>query len=314
MKPWIYEQNPFLNATDESFISAMDISLYHDTALDAAKSDPFFLTLYNAFHPLHVTYETAYISWKTQGGKQQGETLNLKQLLKLLAGTKIQEWDVKIQNLYPVNLPSYKKLLPNRRIPFQSGGQISRIEAVRALSLAIGSDNALADVKTDVDKFYTRLDTALNTQKGSISASKGVITDLESARVAMCIGMFANLGAITQKFAATPKNIGMYFDLKTIRKAPQVYFTGHLKAGEIYTIAKRTFGETDEVWISNPGPAPLKFYLHPVKNGQPNSEGIILVKEEQTVLASVLGKLTDTYLTVLNTDPLLPGEFTIAIL
>ena len=314
MKPWIYEQNPFLNATDESYLSALDMSIYHDNALYAARSDSFFLDLYNAFHPLNETYGTAYASWKRQGGKQQGETLNLKQLLTLLAGTKIQQWDIKILNLYPVNTPEYKKLLPDRRRPFQQGAQITRIGAVGALSQSIGTDNALADVKTDVDEFYSLLDAAIGTQKGDISKSKSNIWDLESARVAMCIGMFANLGAITQKFAATPKEIGRFFDLETIRKNQQVHFTGHLKAGEVYTIVKHTFGETDEVKITNPGPAPLKFCLLNLKDSQPNSEGITLATGRQTVLASALGKLTDTYLTVINTDPLLPGEFNLDIL
>ncbi|HEY4786588.1 MAG TPA: hypothetical protein VIH57_11085, partial [Bacteroidales bacterium] len=72
---------------------------------------------------------------------------------------------------------------------------------------------------------------------------------------------------------------------------------------------KHTFDESDEVWISNSGTTTLKFYLADTKGKQPGDTFVTLNSGEQTVLAGALGKLTDTYLTVLNTDPLHPGKF-----
>ncbi|HEY4785611.1 MAG TPA: hypothetical protein VIH57_06160 [Bacteroidales bacterium] len=75
------------------------------------------------------------------------------------------------------------------------------------------------------------------------------------------------------------------------------------------TIVKHTFGENDHVWLSNTGTTQLKFYLANAKGAQPGDTFITLATGEQIVLASALGELTNTYLTVLNTDPLHDGAF-----
>ena len=309
MRTWMYLQNPFLNATASSYLNGMNISTYHDNALAKMKSDPFILGLYNAYHPLHLLYKTAYSTWITQGGTQQGETLNLQQLLNWLSNTKIRHWDQQILSHYEPNTPAYKRLLPNHRKPFQQGSQIERILAVKSLSDAIGSDELLAATKTDILNCYTQLDAAYDMQKGNKTSTKNLSGNLELAREAMCAGQYANLGGLIQKYSTTPTVIEQYFDLQAIRRSQQVFFTGQLKPGEVYTIVKHTFGETDQVLLTNTGTTQLKFYLAHAKDAQPGDTFITLATGEQTVMAGALGKLTDMYLTVVNTDPLHAGEF-----
>ena len=313
MRTWMFSQNLFLNATDNSFVNAMKISTYHDNALDAVKDDPFFLGLYNTYHPLHVNYKTTYDTWLAREGTQEAGTLNLTQLLGLLSSTKILQWDSNILLKYNRSTPKYRGLLPNRRKPFQTGTQTDRVHAVKVLSDAIGTDEALADVKADIDSFYAQLEAAFNNQKANKSTGKSMSAELEDARVAMCTGMYANLGAIMQHFASDPGKIEVYFDLAAIRSHQQVLFTGHLKAGEVHTVVKHTFGANDEVTLTNNGNTQLKFYLAPAKEAQPGETFITLGHGEETVLASALGKLTDTYLIVLNTDANYMGEFGVEI-
>jgi len=314
MKTWNYSQNPFLVASQHSYSNAMNISEYHDTALAANKSDPFVLGLYTLFHPLHLGYKTSYDIWISHGGVQQSETLNVTQFLQLLSRSKIKDWDIKIQNVYARQTPEYKKLLPSNRQPFQHGMQTERIYAVQSLSKAIGTNEKLTALKTDIDNFYTQLDTAMNAQKGSKNTTKGMSYGLENARIAMCTGMYADLGALIQKFAATPGAIEQYFDLQTIRKSQQVLFTGHIKAGEVYTIVKHTFGQDDEIWLSNPGQTPLTFYLAEIKGSKPDSTAITLNAGQETILASALGKLTNTFLTVYNPGTIITGEFEVELI
>lgn len=309
MKIWMYIRNPFLNASNNSYLNAMGMSNHHDSALSAAKGNPFFLAMYNLFHPIHLAYKTAYDLWVSQGGKQQGKTLNIKQLLVKLANSKIKDWDIKIQSIYATNTPEYKELLPNHRKPFQRGKQVKRIQAVQALINSIGTNEALATLKTDIVSFYNLLDTAYNTQKESKSTTTNMSSGVESARIAMCVAQYANLGALIQKYAETPEEIEQYFDMKAIRRPKQLSFTGQLKANEVYTIVKHTFGEEDEVLLSNNGNTSLKFYLANTKDALPGAKSFTLATGEQTVLASALGNLTDTYLCVLNMDTLHGGAF-----
>ena len=315
MRPWIYTTNPIDKACDRSFINALQMSNYHDSALASVKTDTFFTGLYGTYHPIHVAFKNAYDNWKTQGGNQQGETLNLKQLLQLLSHNKIQTWDIKIQNIYPQSTPQYKRLLPNHRAPFQNGLQTERIHAVQSLSKAIGADTALAAVKADIDNFYTQLDTVHVNQKSTLVTTKSQSSALDTARVAMCNAQYANLGALIQRFAASPEKIEQYFDQKALRHATQVLFTGNLKANIIHTIVKHTFSETDEIYLSNTGVAPLEFYLAENKSEKPGTSIYKLAPAtSQTIPETTLGKLTNTYVTVYNPDANLVGEYEIEIL
>ena len=313
MRNWIFLTNPILTASDSSMLIALKLSTYHDAALLAAKADAFYLALYNSYHPFHVALKTAYDASVTQDGLQVGESLNLNQLLKLLTHTKIQQWDIKIQNVYLQSTPQYKKLLPNRRSPFQSGAQLDRIHSVQSLSKAIGTDIALTTVKADIDSFYAQLDAAYNTQKVSLSTTKMQSKAFETARIAMCNAQFANYGALIQKFAATPETIAQFFDLKILRNSQQVIFTGHVKPNEVFTVVKHTFTETDEVFIDNTGTTALQFYLAEGKDQRPTATALLIAPGKHTVSVKDLGANGNTFVSVFNPEPNLAGEFEIEI-
>jgi len=313
-RPWIYLINPMLVATRDSYRLAVRISTWHDSALNAASADPYFLVLYNLYHPLHLGLVNRYDAWRAQIGLQQGATLNLNQKLNTLSGTKIQEWDIDIQNVYPQGTPEYMSLLPNHRTPFQTGSQNDRIQAVRSLSNAIGTDAALAAVKADVDAFYTLANTALTAQKGSITVTKTLSDNVETARVPMCVQQYANLGALVTKYAADPSQANQYFDEEAIRNPQQVLFTGIVKKLKAKTIVKRTFDAGSNLKLENPGNTELKFYLAQVKGAQPGATTVTLAAgEQQTVPASALGNLADLYLIVFDPDAINEGEFVVEI-
>jgi hypothetical protein len=313
-RPWIFLINPMLVVTENSYRMAVRISTWHDSALFAASADPYFLALYNTYHPLHLALVNKYDAWRTQIGLQQGDTLNLTQLLSLLSSTKIQEWDIAIQNVYPQDTPEYMSLLPNHRTPFQQGTQNDRIQAVQSLSNAIGSDAALATVMADVDAFYTLANTALTAQKGSISVTKTLSDAVETARVPMCVQQYANLGALITKYAADPSQANQYFDEEAIRNPKQMLFTGTVKKLKAKTIVKRTFEASVMLNLENPGVTVLKFYLAQVKGAQPGATFVTVnAGEQQTVPVTALGDIANPFLMVFNPDAINNGNYVVEV-
>jgi len=165
METWSFLQNPILNSTDNSFIKGLQVSKIHYNALLGATGVPFIVLLKNAYEPIHLDYVAKYNAWVVQGGSQQGQTLSLNQLLRLLSNTKIRNWDIAIQNVYDNTTQRYKELLPNKRAPFQTGKQNEKIAVVKALGTAIGADTALSAVKIDVDQTYANLTDAQTGQQ-----------------------------------------------------------------------------------------------------------------------------------------------------
>ena len=194
----------------------------------AAGGDAFFVTMYNYYHPLHLTLVAAYDIWVAQNGTQESQTLTLAQLLRLLSNTKAEDWMVAVKAHYGKNTARFKELFPDLKKVFQNGTQLERISAVNAFSIAIGADSLLATLKTEVDLFYTSLKTANTTQKGSITNTSLMSKTIEEARVASAIGQFADYGGLIQKYAATPEVVGPYFDEAAIRKGAQVLFHHHV--------------------------------------------------------------------------------------
>ena len=317
-KDWQYQINPFLVASNNSYIKAVRLSVFHDTALANVSTDAFFGPLYTAYHTQHLSYMTLYDSWVVQGHIQIGETLSLEQFLILLSGTKIAQWDVAIQNVYNNKTSQYATLLPHKRVPFHHGTQDERIEAVKALSTTLTGITALATTKTDVDNFYAQLNTAHNTQKSGKQSKSTHSTTLETQRINICNMQYANLGLLINHFSTAPQNISNYFDVATIRSSSQVDFMGHLKPLHSHNVCKHTFSPEDVITVKNTSTVALQLFLGLNKSTEAKSilpTGIVTIgaNSEQSIPASSLGDLTHTNLIIYNPDANITAEWEVSL-
>ena len=305
---WPFLSNPILNCTDGSYRKALNVSIHHYNAISNSTIQ-FIIDMFVIYGPLHLAFVAAYNEWIAQGGAQEGETLTVNQLLRLVS-KKIKTWDIAIQGKYPDDTARYKALLPNRREPFQKGAQDLRIGAISSLSTNIGADPLLATVKTDVDLTFTQIQTAFNHQKHSITETSLSSDAVETARVAMCVGQYADLGTFITKYASHPLDIAPYFDIESIRRHEQVLFDGHVNPLETKFLRKHTFGLLDEISIWNKGTGVLKFFVTELKGGALGSTCVTVQPASKYVgLASAMGSLTKKIIMVHNPDPNLKGDY-----
>ena len=313
---WQYTQNQFDNVTKDTYLKMVKISTKHINALKAKAGDPYYDQLIADYEPLHEAFLEEYNGWKVSQGSHVGGTKSFEDLLDDLSSIKAEEWDIKIQVVYKRDTGPYLALLPNYRKPFQSGSRDARVNAVKDLSLAIGTDAALATVKADVDAFHQLLVDAREAQQGELTNTGDFSEDVEMARVAAAEGQYRSLGSLMNKFYKTPKAIEPFFDLANIRKSEQTEFTGTVKKTALKNIFKRTLEPADEIKITNTGDVTLKFAIVAEKN---DAIGAVFVTvaagEEQTVPASALGDVPGSkYLKVKNDDAASSGKFTVEIL
>lgn len=314
MSNWSWTINPFLSITEKSYYTALAISTFHDNALQVLKADTFIAGLYATFHPLHVAFKTSYDAWLAHNAIQQGETMNFTNLLEKLSSDNIQKWDIYIQYVHNPKTVEYKKILPNKRKPFQTGTQLERLHATQAFAKNVAADAALVTIKPEVELFMTQLETAYNTQKGSLNATKTLSDNVEAARKNMGVAMFANLGGLIQKYTTNAAKVESFFDMKIMRRTSQTFFTGYLDPLEVYNVVKHTFTDKDEVYIRNTGDSVLQVYLSASKDGRPAATAYKIAAGEQTVLVKLLGNIADSYLMVYNMDSKLKGGFEVELL
>ena len=317
-RPWIYLQNPFLTATNENYVRARAISIFHDTALQANMAGSAVLQdLYvNRYHPVHLAFMAAYEGWQQQGNIRQGKTLSLTQQLALLSGNRINSWDNAIQAVYDKSTPEYKALLPDHRYPFQAGAQEDRVSAVHTLAATLGNYPSLAAVATQVSTFAAGLDTAFADQKTHKSQTTTASDNVEAARIAMCTAQYHNLGALIQLFSNNPAGMEPFFDLAHIRDHEQAVFTGnHLAAGTAHTVVQHTFASSDEVLLGNTGKVSLQYYLAATADALPAGTTVMVAPGSTvTVSADSLGDVAaNVYLTVYNGDAMQEGKWMVEV-
>lgn len=316
-KAWIFAINQFLNVVKSNFIKGMQLSTYHDGALLTAKAtDPFFIPLYDAYHPLHLALENAFQAWVNQGGSQQGQTLNLSQLFKQLGTTKITAWTIAVQVVYLPDSPEYKAIFPSGRAPFQKGKQSDKINAVGALKLALTGIAPLAATLSDVDAFFTLLNNTNTNQKGSKTATKTLGDTVKNAAIATAVEQYGNLGLLMNKFKLTPENIENYFDVNALRRKNGGSVTGGIAPLTYKSLFQHTFHAGDIIKITNDGDTALEFYLALTNNSAPLAP-IFTVEHGtfQLVDAAYFGNLVDNkFFSVNNNNPVMSGHYKVELM
>ena len=316
MKTWIYLSNPFLNVTDDSYRTCKKIADFTLNALHANPADVFLNGLYLGLKPTVDTFNNRYTDWTAQMGAQKGKTSQLTINLKTLQSQKIENWDIKIQNVYAQGSPEYIALLPNRRVNFQTGSQEDRINAVKTLGQALTGIASLATVKTDVDAFYTTIKANFDIQKSNLTTTSSASDAVEIARVAVCIELYNVLAQLMSHFKSNPIQADAYFDMQSIRNHEQTFFKGTLHAGELKLAMTHTFIIAENVRLINKGNTALRFGLCPLATSEIDDTTFIDVpaNDEMIVESSLLGDLANRFLKVKNLDSSQGAKYNIMLL
>jgi hypothetical protein len=261
---WRITINQFLVATRDNYKKANKLSGEHNnrlkSAMDNHPGDPDYAIVYNRYHPLHVELSSAYLQWKSQAGTQKGDTLSVKQLIKLLPA-RINKFDLKIQEFHEKGSPRYMQLFPSYHKPFYRGSKDSRIVALGILSGAIGDEADLAPVKLLVDSTHNELLLAKAQQTGSKMVKSTDSSRVEQARIAAMIGQYQNMGFFINKFPTEPQRMEALFDVVTLTTPEQMIWKGQLKPKEIRHLLVRTLEIVDIIRVKSIGNGDLSVYL-----------------------------------------------------
>lgn len=318
-KIWHYLINQFINSTIENYKKMLKLSNYHDARLkkmmDDNPADPEWAVLYNRYHPFHEAYVQAYINWKSAGGQQKGQTLNLAQLLVLLR-TKINKWDALIQSVdgFEKGGANHLALFPKGHKPFVQGAKAAKVSAIKVLSESLApfalANPEIGTVKGLVDTFFTQLNDASSNQQGTKGGTKSKSATVETQRITVGTEQYRSLGSLMAKCADKPLTIAPFFELVVLRDHKQVVFTGTLDASENDSVLTHTFVADDELTLeitTSETVLPetqVAFYLATTSGGTNSSPVIITANAAKTIIQiSAFGISeygTHRYLTAVN--------------
>lgn len=291
MSPWKYIDDQFEITTRTNLKRAVILSTFHDNALATLSATyPLLLPLYVRYHSLHLALIAAYNTHTSSGSVQQGERLSVKQEFAASKMLLTEDWIPEILRIYKKTTPRFKAIFPDGLKTFNTGGIDDKIAAFDVLSKNIGSDVALATIKTAVDSNYLSLLLARSTQSTAKTTTLDNSTLSETARVNAMEMQYRNLGNIMDNFLATRETMcGLVFDLVTLRENPQTIFTGGIVAGAKDNILAHTFLATDQFAVKIIGSGTYKLYLSPTDKGIDSKSILITANIRQKITISSFG-------------------------
>jgi hypothetical protein len=302
--PWSFTINMFAIATRDSYAKAYRLSNYHDAALAKLIATNHALQVsYDRYHPLHEAFTDKYNKLSSASGMQKGQSLNVKQQLKL-ALEKLELWDITIQLIHRKKSPRYKELFPGGHKPFRRGGLDSRINAFDVLSRSIGNEIALATLKAEIDASYQLLDNARDTQESAKGTRKQRSGNLKTTCRDIMNMQYRNACWISDNFFDTRATLcNALFDLQTLRDKRQRHFTATLKPHSTKPVLVRTFTPTDLLQLKLDSQGTVSFYLATTRGGINSNPLTLHNKEDKEIILTDFG-VSDyskhRFLTVVN--------------
>jgi hypothetical protein len=303
-QPWKYIGNQFDSETETSYKKAVKLSHFHDARLLSAQTTyPLLAPLYTRYHPLHLALMNGYSAWRTAGGTQEEETLTVRQLMDQ-AMLDLDGWDVQVQVVYPKTTARYRGIFPNGRKPFRQGGLELRIDAFQDLSNAIGTDVALAAVKTAVDSTHSALVAARTAQEGAKGGKLVNSGAVEAARLAAMNMQYRNMGVVIDAYFDDREMLcNAIFDLETLRNPEQQTFTMSLDVAERHDVATRTLLADDELRAKLTGPGRVHIFLASTPGGVDSTPVVVNTDADLRFAAAAFGitdYTTHRHITVVN--------------
>lgn len=304
MKTWSFLKNPFLTAAKKSYRQGLKISTYYNAQLLANNTDPFIGSLYANYNLLHIELSSAYNKWAVDSGNLKSNTLSVTQLLNLLYPSTLDIWDYQIMGVYAKNTPAYKGIFPRGRKPFHRGSKESRISAVAQLGKSLSGIPVLASVKADINNFYSQLTSNRQIQLGNKGTKVNRSIKVEDAIEKAMAAMFADYGALINRYINNLNKVEPFFDVNTMRTRNQVTFRKTVPAGKIRTIVQHKFNSRESLSIINDGLVGLNFYLSSTKLSLSDEQQTITVEpgEKLTVPITDFGNIAYRFLNVCNSE------------
>lgn len=217
---WIYLINTFLVNTVTSMVKLLRIATDHNDRLEAeAAADPTLLPLYDRFNPVLENFRNVLSQRDGGHGIGKGKTQTFEELLELMAESWMPEWEGKVYYHYPRGTAAATAIFPRKRAPFITGSYEERIQAVKTLKQVLAAYAPLADLMADVSAKYDLLLSSRNAQKQQMGLTAGYSALLEKQRIELCIMLYRNLGALMDKYGASPAEVERFFNLSLLRSS-----------------------------------------------------------------------------------------------
>ena len=214
---WLYLNNTFEVNTAGSNVKMLSIATDTHSKLQAQIADSVIAAIMASYDPVYQAYRQICSNYDLVAGNREGSTLNFENLITEDLPVEIRKWEGTVRNVYYEDSPQEKAIFPNKRRPFLQGTYEDRLLAVNTLYDKLNTDSNFSTLAPQVQSFYNLLLSARDSQQQE-EGTLGLLSNTrEQQRVLMAVELYGALGALMNKYKATPETVAQFFDLSLLR-------------------------------------------------------------------------------------------------
>jgi len=210
--------NHHANASKGSQLFANHLINFTYNRLLALGLDPDIALIIAFFDPYVDTWNTGYLGWHAAAHASMGATLAMNNLNDDLVKNKAPEWVGKIWGVYPEGSVKAQSLIPHARHELITGPNDIRKAGMGTLITGIGTDLALATVKTGMTNFLATYSAGITSQAAAVKLMGDLSKSQELLRLTTTEAMLKVESMLITKYFQTPENVDSFFDVAAMRR------------------------------------------------------------------------------------------------
>jgi hypothetical protein len=216
-RPWLFLINTFDVNTASSNVKMLSLATDTHSKLQAQVSDNAIAAIMASYDPVYQAYRQICSNYDLVAGNREGSTLNFENLITDNLPIELRKWEGAVRSVYYEDSPQEKAIFPNKRRPFLQGTYEDRLLAVNTLYDKLNTDSNFSTLAPQVQSFYNLVLSARDSQQQE-EGTLGLLSNTrEQQRQLMAVEMYGALGALMNKYKATPENVAGFFDLSLLR-------------------------------------------------------------------------------------------------
>ncbi len=311
---WLPAENFIRSGVRNNYTKALKVSTYHMAALNKKAGDPVFDALIKGFKPLNQAVLDSSSDKSGIVGDRMGDTLTKDELFLELNKTNMPKIQLAIENVYGRTTAQWKALFPFALKPFQSGTIENKISALKTLTEKVDADGALTAAQALIDPVYKAIFEARSSQQGEKSNVETGISAQLTAIDAMCVGHFADHGAIVQLYPDDPKAIMSFTDYVTLQSHVHgVLYEGTINANRKKMALKKDFTLLSQLKVT--ANVDLQIWVIDSINNPSHPIGILIPANTPTVVGfPALGNFANRIVQIQNMNLTMKGKYAIEVL
>jgi len=291
-------RNQFDNATKGNFKRMIMAAADHfDKLKQAALTNPQIDVIYQNALPAYQKYTTKYQQITSNYALYQGHTQLFEEKILELRSTLIRKWDIIIQYEYDETSAQYKMLLPNGRMPFQTGAYELRLNAVSSLLANVQAMNNpnFANLIQIIDAWLQQAYDLRAKQQGFEATDSLLRQEIENDRKALANAMHLVFFQLCVNFYPNLAQVETFYEWKYFKAAVSntnangITKTVSVAAASRITADVNNYQDNTNINVENKGDVVIEAWISASENSPaPVDVSFINVGENANFIASEL--------------------------